>query len=409
MRILVIADTYVPERISGAVQLHNLTVELVRQGHQPTVITPASKLGRSWLIEKTDHVEVLRVRALRTKDVAYVRRTLAELLLPFFLLRGLSRSSLSGETWDGVIWYSPTIFLGPMVRWLKRRQHIKSYLILRDLFPDWALDSGVIRQGLIYRFLKWVERYQYRVADVIGVQASGNIPLVRATVGRDDVHIEVLENWLAESKSERPSLTLNDTALAGRKIFVYAGNMGRAQGMDCLLELALSLRKRNDAGFLFVGRGSEMQRLRDMAVRENLGGVVFMDEIDPDLIPGLLSQCHVGLIALDPRHSTHNIPGKFLTYLRAGLPVLARVNGNNDLVHLIDDTGVGYVCTDESGDHLRHLAEKLLDTPGLIEEMGQRGRTLAETRYSVASAARQVVGALEVVDWSGGRAQSPAP
>lgn len=394
MRLLIILDIYVPARISAAVQMRDLAVEFVRQGHRPTVAVPAPDLDRAWVIEHLDGVEVLRVRALRTKDVGQARRALAELLLPVLLLRGLSRSPLGRESWEGVIWYSPTIFLGPMVRVLKRRLGIKGYLILRDIFPDWAVDSGVLRRGLVYRFFKWIERYQYGVADVIGVQSPGNVPLVRATATRGHPRIEVLDNWLSEPGISRTGISLAATALAGKTLFVYAGNMGAAQGMGSLLKLALDLRHRDDVGFLFVGRGSEMERMREHVTRGDLRRVMFINEIDANEIPALLAQCHVGMIALDPYHTTHNIPGKFLTYLRAGLPVLACINPGNDLEQVIHDEGVGCVCTDAAGESLRQLAEKLLDTPGLRAEMAARGRALAERDYAPAAAARKILSGL---------------
>lgn len=395
MDILMLLDTYVPARTSGAVQMRDLAVELTRQGHRVAVAAPTPKLATPWSLERHDGVEVLRVRAPRTKDIGYARRTVAEGVLPYYLYRAFIRSPLSEASWDAVIWYSPSIFLGPAVRRIKKRYGIKGYLILRDLFPDWAVDAGVMRRGPAYRLLKRVERFQYSLADVIGVQSVGNVPLVRKTITRGNPRTEVLENWLSDAPCVECSIDLGKTALAGKKIFVYAGNMGVAQGMDSLLELALSLRERSDAAFLFVGRGSEVPRLRDWVEAQDLRHVLFMEEVEPGQIPGLLAQCHFGLIALDTRHTTHNIPGKFLTYLRAGLPVLARVNPNNNLARLIDEAGVGYVCGDESGDRLLHLAEKLLDKPELAAEMGRCSRELAEARYTATGAAGQILRALE--------------
>src|SRR5688572_9652862 len=113
MRLLVAVDTYVPARVSGALQMHDFARELVAQGHEPTVLVPSEAPAPAVAIERVDGVEVVRVRCPRTKDVAHSRRAVAEALLPYALLRGLARSALRAERWDGVVWYSPTIFLGP--------------------------------------------------------------------------------------------------------------------------------------------------------------------------------------------------------------------------------------------------------------------------------------------------------
>ena len=395
MRVLVIVDTYVPARISGALQMRDLCRELVSQGHTPTVIVPAPDQSQPWLIERLDGVEVLRVRTLQTKDVGMVRRGLSECLLPFSMLLGLSRSPLAKVRWDGVVWYSPTIFFGPMVRWLKRRSGSRGYLILRDLFPDWAVDAGLMRKGAVYRFFKWVERYQYASADVIGVQTPANLGFVQVD-SRGGARIEVLNNWLAAPALLPAGINLADSPLAGRTIFVYTGNMGAAQGMDCLIDLATALRSRADVGFLFVGRGSEVGRLRGVAAARGLDRVVFLDEIDSDRIPGLLAQCHVGLIALDPRHTTHNIPGKLLTYLHAGLPVLARINVGNDLEGLIHSEGIGHVVAGDDALQLRNYAQSLADSPEARTEMSRRGLVTARRLFSPAAVVRQVVQGLAV-------------
>jgi glycosyltransferase involved in cell wall biosynthesis len=367
---------------------------MLAAGHQPTVAVATPELATPWTIERIDGVEVLRIRTPRTKDVGMVRRALAECLLPFAMLRGLRRSPLARVQWDGIVWYSPTIFFGPMVRAVKRQCNCRSYLILRDLFPDWAVDTGVMRRGLAYRFFKWIEQRQYAVADVIGVQTPANIPLVRAD-SHGGAHIEVLNNWLAAPEIGGSGIDLARGPLGGKTIFVYAGNMGAAQGMDCLIELAIGMRTHLDVGFVFVGRGSEVPRLQAMLRDHALSNVLFLDEIASEHIPGLLAQCHVGLIALDPRHTTHNIPGKLLSYLRAGLPVLARINAGNDLEALINDSGVGRVVAREAPDELRRHAEALVIGVAERKAMAQRGLRLAEDMFSPAEAVRRVILGLE--------------
>ncbi|MDZ5456520.1 glycosyltransferase family 4 protein [Azohydromonas lata] len=395
MRIALIADTFPPLRTSGAVQLRDLSREFVRQGHELTVLLPAAELQSPWSLEHVDGVRVLRLRAPRTKDIGYLRRTVGEFLMPFAMLRNLRRSPLAHERWDGVAWYAPTIFLGPIARALKRASGCRGYLVIRDIFPEWAADMGLMGRGLPYRFFKAVARYQYSVADVIGVQTPGNAAYFDDWVRGPGRRLEVLQNWLAEAPVGGCSIAVADTPLAGRKLFVYAGNMGVAQGMGILLELAQQLQSRRDVGFLFVGRGSEARRLAADAQARGLDNVLFRDEIHPDEIPGLYAQCHVGLVALDPRHKTHNIPGKFLTYMQSGLPVLANINPGNDLAALIREEGVGRVSTDQSVQSLRQMALELVDSLDADPGMPMRCKALFARLFSPQTAVRQIVAALQ--------------
>lgn len=394
MRIALIADVFPPLRSSGAVQLRDLSLEFVAHGHEPTVFVASPEQAQPAQVEMWQGVRVVRLKTPRTKDVGYARRTLGEFLMPYAMLRNLKACGLDTERWDGVVWYSPTIFLGPIASALKQRSGCRGYLIVRDIFPEWTVDMGLMGRGLPYRFFKFIERGQYAAADVIGAQTPANLPYFRPwEQERAGRRVDLLHNWLAPARDVGCSIQVSNSPVAGRKVFVYAGNMGIAQGMGVLLDLAAALHPRRDIGFLFVGRGSDAQRLRQDAVNRGLDNVCFYDEIDPSEIAGLYAQCHIGLVALDPRHKTHNIPGKFLSYMQSGLPVLASINPGNDLAELIAAERVGLACTETSVATLQSLAVELVD--GLDKGYGTRCRQLAAKLFSPATAVQQIVQALQ--------------
>jgi glycosyltransferase involved in cell wall biosynthesis len=300
------------------------------------------------------------------------------------------------ERWDGVIWYSPSIFHGPLIHAIKLASNCKSYLIIRDIFPQWAADMGLMsKRGLIYLFFNTVARYQYSVADIIGVQSPGNLDYFKDWSVRGNRRLEVLQNWLFDSPAIECSICLSNTKLAGRKIFVYAGNMGVAQGVGVFLDLAELLQERLDVGFLFVGRGSNAAKLAEDARLRRLNNVLFYDEIHPDEIPSLYAQCAVGLVALDLKHRSHNIPGKFLTYMQAGLPVLATINSGNDLVEIIKKNNIGRVIVDRELHSLVTQASELLDFLEADRNVKDRCRNLYLELFSPEMAVKQIVCAFE--------------
>lgn len=407
MRIALIADTFPPLRTSGAVQLRDLSREFVRQGHQITVILPSADLPESWSIDMMDGVRILRLKTPRTKDIGYVRRTIGEFLMPFVMRRNLAKSPLADMKWEGVIWYAPSIFHGPLANALKKSSGCKGYLIIRDIFPEWAADMGLMRRGMLpFRFFDSVARYQYAVADTIGVQTPGNLGYFSEWERGKGRRLEVLPNWLGGVADLRCTLRVADTPLAGRKIFVYAGNMGVAQGMDILLDLAERMRVRQDVGFLFVGRGTDAKRLASEAHTRQLDNVLFHDEIHPDEIPDLYAQCHVGIVALDPRHKSHNIPGKFLTYMQSGLPVLANINSGNDLADLIRKEQVGFANEGNRIESLHLMAQELLQSLETDSAFPVRCRQLFGRMFSAETVVQQLIyGLVDVPVASGTQAQ----
>ena len=219
--LVLAADTFTPLSTSGAIQLHDLAASLSHTVDL-LVIAPHQGVSDSFALGQESGFRILRVKTLPMKDVNYFRRVIGEFLMPFFMWRAIQRTPYRNRRCAGIIWYSPTIFLGPLVAKLKRLHGCRSYLILRDLFPDWAVDARVMRKGLAYRVLKWVESYQYRQADIIGVQTPANL-LHLAPWDDGTRRIEVLPNWLAPAVSAPCSLDVSQTALVVRRIFVLEG------------------------------------------------------------------------------------------------------------------------------------------------------------------------------------------
>jgi hypothetical protein len=172
-------------------------MEFIRQGHSISVMLPKPDLLESYSIENWAGVQIIRFRTPALKGIGYFRRTFGEFLMPFFMLRHWRKSPLIHEQWDGIIWYSPSIFFGPLVKALKAHCGCKAYLIIRDIFPDWALDLDLIGRDLPYQFFKVIANFQYSLANTIGVQTSGNRAVFVDWVKNDNRHLEALQNWLA--------------------------------------------------------------------------------------------------------------------------------------------------------------------------------------------------------------------
>lgn len=392
-RIALIAPVFPPLNSSGAVQLWDLSKEFVDQGYELTVFVPSSQIEDEFYQENREGVDIVRLRTPKSRDMSYIRRTISEFLTPYCMIKNLRHSAISNVTWDGIVWYSPSIFLTPFVRLLKNRSNCRSYLILRDIFPEWALNLGLIKKGPVYWFFKIIEYSQYKVANTIGIQAYGNIKYFHKVPTKFISAIEVLQNWLAKSELGYCSINISSTVLSGRKIVVYAGNMGVAQDLDIFIELAKKNNFRSNIGFLFVGRGSKKSYLEKKSKELKLTNILFFNEIQSSEIPGLFKQCDVGIVSLDMRHLSHNVPGKFLSYMAAGLPVLALLNRGNDLIDIIEDNDVGFATSDYSVEKLDSLLSKLVNQIS-TKKYSEKCQSLFETLFSPKVAVHQITRAL---------------
>lgn len=397
---LLIASEYQPLSSSAAVQLANLSKEIANHGYSVVVIVPGTNQRKGIELSANHGVKVIRVKSINTKSTFYFIRVIAEFLSPYIMLLRLisnARKEISFEECFAIIWYSPSIFIVPLVKYFKKRTSAPSYLILRDIFPKWAFDLGLIKNRIVYLIFKFFENRQYKYADVIGVQSRGNLNYFKHENPIENVKLEVLHNWLSRSTfNKNDQFNLNLISFKNKKIFVYAGNMGIAQGLDILIYTIKGLSYRDDVGFLFVGRGSEVERLSALANDLSIKNIIFADEIPSSQISSLYKLCHFGIVCLDKRHKTHNIPGKFLSYLEAGLPVLALVNPGNDLTGIIKSNNVGVVSTSYSETELIDKINYLLDDAS-YEYYSLSCRNLYKKSYSTEFAVRKILLALRAI------------
>lgn len=394
MKLALLVEYYPPSRASAAVQMSDLARAFARQGHEVTVFTTSPELDSPLTLEEAPGLTVVRVPTGKVKGIGLVRRALIETFMSLALWRGTRRCGVRVKDFEGVIWYSPTIFLAPFVAWLKSESRARTYLILRDIFPQWALDAGVMRRGLAYYFFKGFELFQYRVADVIGVQSPANLRYFEGASVRKR-RIEVLFNWVDLCRPE-PVATdmLERHGLAGKQVLVYGGNMGIAQDVDNLVRLADRIRNADRIVLLLVGSGSEVDRLRRLVGERGLTNVVLADEVEPEEFRSILRRCHVGLITLDRRLTTHNIPGKLLAYLEAGLPVIASVNAGNDLLTMLDESGAGVGFANGEDREFAEAVLSIVQDPNRRASMSKKARALALARFSIESVTRQLILAL---------------
>jgi hypothetical protein len=373
-----------------------LAQALIAQSVKVSILVSVSEQDCPLKIWQHEGCEVISIKAMRTKDIGYIRRTINEFVNPWFMWRILKKSShFQGKNYDGVVWYSPTIFWGPLIKKIKNKFRCKSYLILRDIFPDWAMHLGVIEDGFAYWFFKKIEQYQYRQADYIGVQSLNNLSYFQKHNPDAGRRAQVLWNWISKPLTSTPkaySINLSNTFLRNKVVFVYAGNLGVAQGgAKNLLALAKNLRSYPTLGILVVGRGSAIDILRYEIANANLNNILVHDEIDATEMPSLLKQCHIGLVLLDRRHLTHNIPGKFLTYLQSGLPVLAWVNPGNDLIELISTRDLGFAYAGENIIEFANLARVLANKHSIDTNFSGRSNKFLEKQFSPSLQARQII------------------
>ena len=391
MKLLLIVDDYLPGSIKVAAKMmHDLALELIAQGNEVTVCTPDVTLNEPFVIEDYEGVRVLRFRSGVIKNVSKVKRAINETLMSFRAWKALKAYFLNNHH-DGIVYYSPSIFFGPLVWKLKTIWCCSTFLILRDFFPQWVVDNGLIRKNSpIHYYFKFFEAINYRAANVIAVQSPSNLAYFEKN---EEVKskLVVLYNWSsAEPREKGPNSYREKLGLTDKIVFFYGGNIGHAQDIMNLVRLAKSLVDFPAAHFLFVGNGDEVELIKQSISEDNIKNITYLPSVNQSEYEQMLTEFDIGLFSLHKDHITHNFPGKLLGYMKQSMPILGSVNKGNDLENVLAEAKAGFVTVNGNDvDFTRH-AMQLINSARLRSHMGNNAYKLLGETFSVKTAANKI-------------------
>jgi len=398
MRIALLPDEYLPSgtRIH-AKMFHELAVCLKKLGHHPVVITPGTPSQHSMLvIDHIDGVEIWRFRAGYTRGVGMARRAINEWVLPYRAWLAI-KSRVEAGKFELCINYAPTIFFGPLARRF-RRQGTYVYLIVRDMFPQWIIDQGFIREkSILAYFFRHYEKLNYDAADCIGVQSQANLDVFTEKFSNYN-NIEILRNWASTPALRAEEWNMDFIAKLGLKnkvVFFYGGNTGHAQDMENVMRLAKNLYSTKEAHFLIIGQGDEFDLIQSLKSQWNLENVTILPSVSQAEFRSILPVIDIGLFSLAYNHTAHNFPGKLLGYMVESKPILGSVNPGNDLLALIHGANAGFVYTNGDDELLANAAISLARDHKLRQEMGENSRALLLREFSVESAATNILNSVK--------------
>ncbi|EOH0514910.1 glycosyltransferase family 4 protein [Vibrio fluvialis] len=394
MRLALIVDDYLPQSTRvGAKMLHELALELISYGYEVTVITPSNDIDSTLVEEFFEGVNVWRFHSGAIKDVGKIQRAFNETLLSFRAWKAI-KSKITSNTFDGVVYYSPSIFFGGLVRKIKVICQCPSYLILRDFFPQWVVDAGIIKSGsLIDKYFRYFERITYSEANMIGVMSEENLSIFR-NMTKNLYPSQVLRNWSSLIPHEKSTLGYSirkDFRIENKVIFFYGGNIGHAQDMENLMRLVRSMSCYEHAHFLFVGQGDEVELINRLADQWQLNNFTYLPSVDQDKFKDILSEVDIGMFSLSRKHTAHNFPGKLLGYMVQSLPILGSVNWGNDLKETVNGYQAGFIIENGKDADLLEKAVLLYKDSSLRNELGSNSYKLLQSQFSVHAIARKVI------------------
>jgi len=391
MKICLIIDDYMPNSIKAAARMmHELAIEFKEQGHSVTVVTPDPSISTKVDVLVLDDINIYRFKTGAIKNVGKVQRAINETLLSYKAWHSCKDLLLENKH-DIIIYYSPSIFFGSFVKKLKKVWKAPSYLILRDIFPKWAIDSGLLREkSIITKYFQYFESLNYKSADKIGLMSPKNLEIFNQLYKLNS-KTEVLYNWASSELVTMNTRTYRKKYnLENKVVFFYGGNIGHAQDMMNIVRLAHNMKDDIRIHFMLVGQGDEFTLVKEGIEEYKLKNMTLLPAVSQEECIIMLSEFDVGLFTLHKAHSTHNFPGKILAYMAQSIPILGSVNADNDVKEIIENAGAGIISYNGDDTTFLNSAQILMDDE-IRKTMGSKAKKLLEDLFSVKTAAAQIL------------------
>lgn len=370
----------------------DLLREFVKNGHHVYAISPVEKRQNqeTHLIEE-DHATILRLQIGNTQKTNIIEKGISTLLIEPQFKAGIKKY-FSDVKFDLVIYSTPPITLVSAVEYVKKRDGAKTYLLLKDIFPQNAVDIGIISKsglkGFLYKHFRRQEKKLYRISDRIGCMSQANVDYVlKHNPEVDPKIIEVCPNSFdvidkSVDESTRKQIREKYGIPLDKKVFIYGGNLGKPQGVPFLIECLRKCEDLSDAYFLIVGDGTEYGVLESYVESEKPQNVKLMKRLPKDDYDTMVGACDVGLIFLDHRFTIPNFPSRLLAYMQAKLPVLAATDPNTDIGKVIVDGGFGWWCESNDAEKVKLLIQSAAATDN--EMAKNNGWEYLKRNYSTA-------------------------
>lgn len=373
------------------------------KGYEVYVVTPYERsVGKPTELIEEFCVHILGVKTLNLQKTSTVEKGIGQVLVES-QYKSAIKKYLSGVKFDLILYSTPPITFPKVIAYLKKQNpNAISYLLLKDIFPQNAVDLGMMSKagvkGLLYKFFRNKERMMYKLSDYIGCMSPANVEFLlkhnpeidakRVEVAPNSIDLYLDDNLngdLGQEKAERYYIRRKYELPTDKPVFIYGGNLGKPQGIDYLIKCLDANKKRLDCFFVVVGNGTEYGKLRawmdDVRSKKEDVCVKVMQRLPKEDYDMLVKYCDVGLIFLDHRFTIPNYPSRLLSYLENKMPVVCATDVNTDIGKIAEENGYGYWCESVKPEDFTALVDKMLAADR--KAMGERGYEFLKQNYLV--------------------------
>ncbi len=373
----------------------DLLREFCKKGESVYVISPTEKRNKQeTCLIKEEKATILSLKIGNITKTNMIEKGISTLMVEPIFKRAIEKY-FGKVKFDLVLYSTPPITLVGVVKHVKKRDNAVSYLMLKDIFPQNAVDIGMMKtkgiKGVLYKYFRGKEKQLYKVSDHIGCMSKANIEYVllhNPEIDQNKVElspncIEIEENVVSDKL--KADLKKEYDIPTDKKIFVYGGNLGKPQCVPFIFDCIKKCKEIREAFFVIIGNGTDYSLLKKLIKNEKLKNVKLIKWLPKTEYDQLISACEVGLIFLDHRFTIPNYPSRLLGYMQAKLAVLASTDPNTDVGNTITDGGFGWQCESNDAEAFERCVKEALEAD--LEKKGRSAFEFMKEHFNVADQA----------------------
>lgn len=384
----------------------NLYTDLMRkfrdEDHDVFIVTPIERrLNQNTSFNKLNGITLLKIKTLNIQKTNLIEKGISTLLIEHQFLAGIKKYILDVR-FDLVLYSTPPITFSRVINYFKQRDKATSYLLLKDIFPQNAVDLEMIKKGgLIHHYFRNKEKQLYRISDFIGCMSAANVDyVIRNNPEINPKIVEVNPNSIDPgnhtlSEEEKRLVRKQYAIPTNTTVFIYGGNLGKPQGIDFLIKVLDANKQKSNVYFLIVGTGTEFPKMQtwfSKNIPQNAKLLSGLTKNDYDL---LVQASDIGMIFLDPRYTIPNFPSRLLSYLEYKIPVIAATDTNTDLGKIISENEFGYWAESGNLSLFNIFIHNLAERPEIRQTMGENGHNYLLNNYTVSQSYKKIMGAYD--------------
>lgn len=373
------------------------------EGHCVYIVAPMQRReGKPTILTDVNGVKTLKVKTLNVQKTNIFEKGIGQVSIEYLFQRAIKKY-LGNVHFDLILYSTPPINFSNVIKYLKKlNPNALTYLLLKDIFPQNAIDLGLMSKsgirGGVYKYFRNKEVELYKISDYIGCMSPANVKYLldhnsyidmnTVEVAPNSIEIVELSSYQVDTRT-RQALLERYGLPTNKPILIYGGNLGKPQGIPFLISCLEANIKREDCHFLIVGDGTEYGKIAAWIQSVEPKNISLYSRLPKEDYDRLVNACQVGLIFLDYRFTIPNYPSRLLSYLENKMPIIAVTDPNCDIGTIAMENGYGLWVPSNNVELFTNAVDEILASD--IKGMGEKGFEFLRANYLIENTYRVIM------------------